>query len=180
MQNDDASTHENNFTSTDPSSIFMAWADKLFNIENHKYLIGLNSGILSALMTSLYQNPQPSLRTRLLLPAICGVIGVKAWENLVTERIEKKDLECSVCANIRGLVIAATSACILPATVGAIIYARRHTGVMLRVEKFTENFSDNISQRPVVIAAILAQGAIGYTMASREFEVNLLKRLKIE
>eukprot|EP00794_Sanderia_malayensis_P010993 gene10993-12156_t len=154
------------------------WSDKLFNIENHKLVIGLNAGFVSAMITTLYSNPRLGLQARMLVPALCGITGAKTWDNLLTKRIENKDLDCPICANIRGLTIAVLSACVLPVSIGAVIATRRHTGFLIKAERFTESFSDNLIQRPLVVAAVLAQGSLGYIMASREFKTNLLKRLR--
>ena len=158
-------------------SKFLDYTDKFFDIENHRFVVGLNSGIVAAVITTSYRHPVLALGARVLLPPVCGITAAKSWECLITKKLENKELECSVCTNIRGLTIAIASASILPLCIGGFIIARRSHGLLAKAEKFTGNFSDNLIQRPILVAVVLAQGAVGWIMASREFEQTLIKRL---
>lgn len=157
---------------------FMDWTDTLFDIDNHRFLVGLNSAIVAAAITTSYRNPKLAFAARVFLPPICGVAAVKSWDHLITKKLQNKELECSICAYMRGFGIAVACAAFLPATVGAIIVARGGgRGVITKAEKFTESFSENVLQRPIMVAAVLGVGGIGYIMSSREFERALLHRL---
>ena len=157
---------------------FMDWTDTLFDIDNHRFLVGLNSAIVAAAITTSYRNPKLALAARASLPPICGVTAVESWNHFITKKLQNKELECSICAYMRGFGIAVACAAFLPATVGAMIVARgAGRGVITKAEKFTECFSENVIQRPIMAAAVLGVGGIGYIMASREFERALLHRL---
>lgn len=156
---------------------FMDYTDRIFDIENQRFVVGLNSGIVAAVITSSYRNPVLALRARILLPPVCGITAAKSWQHLITKKLETGELECPACTNIRGLTIAIASASILPLFVGGLVIARRSPGLFTKAEKFTENFSENLIQRPFLMAAVLAQGAAGWIMASREFEKTLIQKL---
>lgn len=156
---------------------FINFTDRLFDIENHRFVVGLNSGIVAAVITTSYTNPALALAARILLPPVCGMTAAKSWEFLITRKLETRELECPACTSIRGFTIAITSASILPVCFGGLVIARRSRGLFTKAEKFTENFSENLVRRPILVAAVLAQGAAGWIMASREFEKNLIQRL---
>lgn len=153
------------------------YTDRLFDIENQRFVVGLNSAIVAAAITASYRARQLALVPRVLLPPICGITAAVSWEYLITRKLATKELDCPACTDIRGLTIAITTAAILPLCVGGLIIARRSSGLFAKAERFTENFSDNLMQRPILVAAVLAQGGAGWIMANREFEKRLVKEL---
>ena len=155
---------ENRFTE------ILDYVDRLFDIDNHKFLVGLNSGLVAAVITTSYRNPALALTARIFLPPICGLTAAISWQYFITKRLESRELECPVCAYMRGFILATASASIIPLAVGGLVIARRSRGFLAQAEKFTENFSENFMRRPFLVAAVLAQGGTGYIMASREFE----------
>ena len=158
-------------------SKFIDYTDRLFDIENQRFVVGLNSGIVAAAITTSYRTQRLALVPRVLLPPICGITAAVSWEYLITRKLATKELDCPACTDIRGLTIAVTTAAILPLCIGGLIIARRSRGIFAKAERFTENFSDNLMQRPMLVAAVLAQGGAGWIMANREFEKTLVTEL---
>ena len=153
--------------------------DQFFKVENHNFIIGLNSAIVSAIITTFYPTRTVSTLSRIIIPPVCGGIGAFSWRRLVTDSLERGKLDCPVCASSRGMLLALTSAAVIPGAVGAALLTRKANGGVRKVEHFVTNFMGppNLVQRPLLVAAIFAQGALGYIMGSREFEFHLRKIL---
>ena len=149
----------------------------MFDVENQRLVAGLNSSIVAAFITASYRTRVLTLAPRILVPPICGITAAISWDYLITKKLATKELDCPVCTSIRGFTIAITSAAILPLCIGGVVIARRSSGLFAKAERFTENFSDNLLQRPVLVAAVLAQGCAGWIMGSREFEKTFIEKL---
>ena len=151
--------------------------DRLFDIENQRIVLGFNSGLVAAFITTTYGTRLLTLVPRVIVPPICGVTAAMSWQHFITKKLATRELECPACTSIRGFTIAITSAAILPLCFGGLIIARRSSGLLAKAERFTENFSQNFMQSPILVAAVLAQGSAGWIMASREFEKTLVEKL---
>jgi len=156
---------------------FNYYTNRIFDVENQRLVAGLNSGIVAAFITTSYRTRVLTLVPRVLVPPICGIVAAISWDYLITKKLATKELDCPACTSIRGFTIAVTSAAILPLCIGGVLIARRSIGLFAKAERFTENFGENLLQRPILVAAVLLQGCAGWIMGSREFEKTFIEKL---
>lgn len=140
-------------------------------------VVGFSSAGIACLFPRLH-GFYTSRTTAVLIPVACGTLAMYSWQRLLTKPLSTRELECSVCASIRGTSIALVSGCILPTIALALIGFKRRP-FSLQNKKAVSHFFEVLSQpydgkeKSYILGLWGLQGIIGIGLANWQYGTHL-------